>query len=117
MHIVCKCLIRRKRFVRRSKHQSGGVVRGSDVTPSGERADGIMDPDVNASQPHLADRIEAILGIDPDADAIEFGGAWTTWRSLTAAAHGVADHLNSVGLAPGAPVGLVLRNDPAMIAA
>ncbi|MDG5481195.1 class I adenylate-forming enzyme family protein [Mycolicibacterium gadium] len=92
-------------------------MAGSDVTPSGDRADGVMDPDLTASQPDLADRIEAILGIDPDAGAIEFGGAWTTWGSLAAAAHGVADHLGSAGLAPGAPVGLVLRNDPAMIAA
>jgi acyl-CoA synthetase (AMP-forming)/AMP-acid ligase II len=74
-------------------------------------------PDVTASQPDLADRIEAILGIDPDAGAIEFGGTWTTWGSLAAVAHGVADHLSSAGLAPGAAVGLVLRNDPAMIAA
>lgn len=37
--------------------------------------------------------------------------------SLAAVAHGVGNRLSSAGLAPGAPVGLVLRNDPAMIAA
>jgi acyl-CoA synthetase (AMP-forming)/AMP-acid ligase II len=92
-------------------------MAGSDVTTPDDRADGVMNPDVTASQPHLADRIEAILGIDPDANAIEFDDAWTTWGSLAAVAHAVGDYLRSVGLAPGTPVGLVLRNDPAMIAA
>lgn len=85
---------------------------GSDATKSDDRAEDVVD-----SRPDLADRIEAILGIDPDAGAIEFGGTWTTWGSLAAVAHGVGNRLSSAGLAPGAPVGLVLRNDPAMIAA
>jgi len=65
----------------------------------------------------LAERIEVILGVDPGADAVEFGGAWTTWGTLSTVARGVSDNLRSAGLPPGAPVGLVLRNDPAMIAA
>lgn len=87
-------------------------MAGSDATTSDDRA-----ADAAASQPDLAARIEAILGVDPGADAVEFGGTWATWGSLAAVAHGVADHLISARLAPGAPVGLVLRNDPAMIAA
>jgi acyl-CoA synthetase (AMP-forming)/AMP-acid ligase II len=67
--------------------------------------------------PDLAERIEVILGLDPDAEAIEFGGAWTTWGTLATVAQGVADSLRSAGLTTGAPVGVVLRNDPAMIAA
>lgn len=47
---------------------------GSDATKSDDRAEDVVD-----SRPDLADRIEAILGIDPDAGAIEFGGTWTTW--------------------------------------
>lgn len=85
---------------------------GADVTTSADRA-----ADATASQADLTARIQAILGVDPGADAVEFGGTWATWGSLAEVAHGVADHLSSAGLAPGAPVGLVLRNDPAMIAA
>lgn len=87
-------------------------MAGSDATTSDDRAG-----DAAASQPDLAARIEAILGVDPGADAVEFGGTWTTWGTLSTVARGVSDNLRSAGLPPGAPVGLVLRNDPAMIAA
>lgn len=65
----------------------------------------------------LSERIAAVLALDPDAAAIEFGGQWVSWRSLGTVAGGVHTRLVEAGLGPGTPVGLVLRNDPAMIAA
>jgi acyl-CoA synthetase (AMP-forming)/AMP-acid ligase II len=65
----------------------------------------------------LADRIRAILAIDPDAPAIEFQGTWTSWRTVSDVAGRVEHSLRTSGLDEGCRVGLVLRNDPAMVAA
>ncbi len=65
----------------------------------------------------LSTRIETILTLDPDADAIEFEGSWCSWGSLHTIARTVAQLIDERGVPVGGPVGLVLRNDPAMIAA
>lgn len=65
----------------------------------------------------LGTRIETVLTLDPDADAIEFEGRWSSWGSLHTIATEVARLIDEHGVPAGGPVGLVLRNDPAMIAA
>ncbi|WP_396927766.1 class I adenylate-forming enzyme family protein [Mycolicibacterium sp.] len=65
----------------------------------------------------LADRLNTVLALDPTAPAIEFNADWTTWAALQAVSHGVRDRLTAADLGPGAPVGLVLRNHPAMVGA
>lgn len=65
----------------------------------------------------LAARLTAVLALDPSAPAIEFRGEWTDWAALQAVSHGVRDRLTEAGLGPGSPVGLVLRNHPAMVGA
>lgn len=68
------------------------------------------------SQP-LADRIHTVLALDPQAPAIEFQGRWTTWGELGGIAAGVRELLSVGGLGQGAPVGVVLRNHPALVGA
>jgi long-chain acyl-CoA synthetase len=65
----------------------------------------------------LSTRITTILTLDPAADAIEFEGRWCSWGDLHEVATEVAGLLDANGVPFGGPVGLVLRNDPAMIAA
>jgi acyl-CoA synthetase (AMP-forming)/AMP-acid ligase II len=62
-------------------------------------------------------RITTILTLDPDADAIEFDGRWCSWGDLHLVATRVAGMIDAGGVPVGGPVGLVLRNDPAMIGA
>jgi acyl-CoA synthetase (AMP-forming)/AMP-acid ligase II len=61
----------------------------------------------------IAERLAAVLGLDPDAPALEFEGAWSTWGELAAASDAVDEVLRECGLGPGSPVGLMLRNRPA----
>lgn len=65
----------------------------------------------------LADRIRTILALDPSAPAIEYEGAWTDWGTIADITTSIESHLKSTGLDDGAPVALVLRNHPAMVAA
>jgi acyl-CoA synthetase (AMP-forming)/AMP-acid ligase II len=65
----------------------------------------------------LADRLRSVLTLDPQQPAIEFRGEWTDWAALHAIAAGVESRLTAAGLGSGAPVGLVLRNHPAMVGA
>ncbi|WP_231992008.1 long-chain fatty acid--CoA ligase [Mycobacterium sp. ACS4331] len=66
---------------------------------------------------HLADRLRTVLTLDPDAPAIESEGVWTDWRAVHAIATGVEQRLGAAGLGRGAPIGVVLRNQPALVAA
>ncbi|MDG4669163.1 long-chain fatty acid--CoA ligase [Mycobacterium sp. 236(2023)] len=66
---------------------------------------------------HLATRLRTVLSLEPAAPAIESGGVWTDWAALGAIATGVEQQLAEAGLGAGAPVGLVLRNQPAMVGA
>jgi long-chain acyl-CoA synthetase len=65
----------------------------------------------------LAERIRAVLALDPGAPAIEYQGSWTNWQALADIASGVESQLTAVGLDEGSAVGLVLRNHPAMVGA
>lgn len=60
----------------------------------------------------LSRRIAAVLDLDPDGRAIEYEGRWFSWAQLGVASRAVAD---TVG--PGAQVGILLRNNPAHVAA
>lgn len=65
----------------------------------------------------LASRIRTVLALDPSAEAIEYRGGWTTWGAIADLAYQVESRLRAAGLGCGAPIGLILRNDPALIAA
>ncbi|OJZ75982.1 AMP-dependent synthetase [Mycobacterium paraffinicum] len=65
----------------------------------------------------LADRIRAVLALDPRAPAIEYEGRWVDWQALSDVAVAIQTCLRSANLGPGSPVGLVLRNHPAMVGA
>ncbi|WP_156688039.1 class I adenylate-forming enzyme family protein [Mycobacterium sp. Marseille-P9652] len=65
----------------------------------------------------LADRIRAVFALDSRAPAIEYEGQWIDWQELSDVAADVQHCLGSVGLGRGSPVGLVLRNHPAMVGA
>jgi long-chain acyl-CoA synthetase len=65
----------------------------------------------------LADRIRAILALDPQAPAIEYQGRWSDWQALADIAAGVETALTAAGLDGGSPVGVILRNDPGTVGA
>jgi len=65
----------------------------------------------------LSDHLGRILAIDPDANAIEFQGRWHRWGALARRAEELREVLDRSGLPEGAAVGVLLRNDPAMVAA
>lgn len=65
----------------------------------------------------LAARIRAVLALDPAAPAIEYRGEWADWAAVHHVATGVENQLTAAGLGSGSAVGLVLRNDPAMVSA
>ncbi|UXA19228.1 class I adenylate-forming enzyme family protein [Mycobacterium sp. SMC-4] len=65
----------------------------------------------------LRARLQTVLSLDPAAPAIESDGVWTDWAALRSIADGVEHHLAAAGLGAGSPVGLVLRNHPAMVGA
>lgn len=65
----------------------------------------------------LVEHLRQVLALDAAAPAIEFEGRWRSWGALAALADQLALRLDEAGLPEGAPVGLVLRNDPAMVAA
>ncbi|OBK82107.1 fatty acid--CoA ligase family protein [Mycobacterium sp. 1164985.4] len=65
----------------------------------------------------LTARIRAVLALDPAAPAVEYDGVWTDWGAIADVATEVKRRLTAAELANGAPIGLVLRNHPAMVAA
>ncbi|KUI21595.1 AMP-dependent synthetase [Mycobacterium sp. GA-1285] len=65
----------------------------------------------------LPTRIRAVLALDPAAEAIEYRGVWTDWETIADIATAVESQLTAAGLGAGSPVGLILRNHPAMVAA
>jgi acyl-CoA synthetase (AMP-forming)/AMP-acid ligase II len=65
----------------------------------------------------LAERIRAVLDIDPSAPALEYSGRWYTWGDLRAAVDDVEQALAKIsaqndGGSAGSPVGLLLSNRP-----
>jgi acyl-CoA synthetase (AMP-forming)/AMP-acid ligase II len=59
----------------------------------------------------LAQRITEVLGVDPDAPAIEFEGSWSAWGELADTARQGAALVDR----PGAEVGIILRNRPTSV--
>jgi acyl-CoA synthetase (AMP-forming)/AMP-acid ligase II len=66
---------------------------------------------VNLPDGGLPARIGHVLAVDPEADALEFGGTWHTWGQL---GHTVAQAAALVG-SPGTEVGVLLRNRPSSV--
>jgi acyl-CoA synthetase (AMP-forming)/AMP-acid ligase II len=59
----------------------------------------------------LAERIGAVVALDPTAPAVELDGRWRTWGGLGATIAAVA----ALVPAPGTPVAVLLRNRPASV--
>jgi acyl-CoA synthetase (AMP-forming)/AMP-acid ligase II len=60
----------------------------------------------------LSQRITHVLGLQPDAPAVEYEGEWNSWASIGRAAHRIGS------LTDGGPqVGILLRNRPVHVAA
>ncbi|MEZ4331709.1 MAG: long-chain fatty acid--CoA ligase [Myxococcota bacterium] len=72
---------------------------------------------MTAESTDLTRHLDRILAIDPDAPAVEFEGRAFAYRALAQAASALRCRLDAAGLPEGAAVGVVLRNDPAMLAA
>lgn len=65
----------------------------------------------------LAVRIRAILELDPSRPAVYFGTGSTSWGDLAEVVSGLDRALDAIGAPAGAAIGLVLRNEPAHLAA
>lgn len=65
----------------------------------------------------VARRIQAAWSIDPAAPALEFEGHWSSWGELRRSAAAIDEMLTQAGVRPEAPVGVLLRNRPGLIAA
>jgi long-chain acyl-CoA synthetase len=61
---------------------------------------------------NLTEHVNAVLAIDPAAEAVEAGGRWLTWADLTRIARDLDRLLVVAGLGPGAPVACLLRTRP-----
>ena len=59
----------------------------------------------------LADRIAAVVAVDPAAPALEFDGRWRTWGDLGA----TIEQVGALVPEPGWQVGILLRNRPASV--
>jgi acyl-CoA synthetase (AMP-forming)/AMP-acid ligase II len=64
----------------------------------------------------LARHIETVWALDPTANAIEYNGKWHNWGELHAAALAIDAALTKAGISAGAPVGVLLRNRPGLLA-
>ena len=65
----------------------------------------------------LAERLHAVLALDPTAPAVEFEGEWRSWGELRAIVHGIDKLLASLDIGTGASVGVLLRNRPELAGA
>jgi acyl-CoA synthetase (AMP-forming)/AMP-acid ligase II len=64
----------------------------------------------------LLQQIQVVWSLDPAVPALEFEGRWFTWGELRDAALAVDRALSEAGIGVGAPVGVLLRNRPGLIA-
>jgi acyl-CoA synthetase (AMP-forming)/AMP-acid ligase II len=64
----------------------------------------------------LLQQIQAVWSLDAAAPVIEFQGRWFTWGELRDAALAIDRTLTQAGIGAGAPVGVLLRNSPGLIA-
>jgi long-chain acyl-CoA synthetase len=65
----------------------------------------------------LLQQIQLVWSLDASAPALEFEGRWLTWGELRDAALAIDRRLSESGIGVGAPVGVLLRNRPGLIAA
>lgn len=65
----------------------------------------------------LTERIRAVLALDPEAPALEFEDHWVSWGELAALIHDIDAALSAAGLAEDAPIAVMLRNRPSLLAA
>jgi len=65
----------------------------------------------------LADGIHNAMTASPEQGALEFAGKWYTWATLTQAMNDLEHLMAGAGLGENAPVAVLLRNRPAMLAA
>ena len=65
----------------------------------------------------LAQGIERAMSAAPDAGAIEFASRWYTWGEMTAVMLALEHQLDKAGLDAKAPVAVLMRNRPGMLAA
>ena len=69
----------------------------------------------SASTGTLGQRIHTILALDPAAPAIEFEGAWHPWGELARIIEVLDASWSEAGVEAHAPIGVLLRNTPAMV--
>ena len=65
----------------------------------------------------LADRIHAVLNLEPDKPAVEFQGQWYSWQHLKRHMDDLEGLLAESGIGPGARVGIVLKNSILLVPA
>jgi acyl-CoA synthetase (AMP-forming)/AMP-acid ligase II len=65
----------------------------------------------------ISERIREVLRIDPPAGAVEFESVWHSWEELSAIVDGAEREWTRAGVGPGAAVGVILRNRPAVVGA
>lgn len=66
-------------------------------------------------QETLAERLDAVLALDPAAAAIEYQGQTISWAELAKAAENVERLLVEAGVAHDAPIGWAARNRPSAV--
>jgi acyl-CoA synthetase (AMP-forming)/AMP-acid ligase II len=71
----------------------------------------------DGTAPTLANRVRAILALDPEAPAIELAGQWHPWRELSLVIDRLDEVLTRAGMGRYTPTGMLLRNTPSMVGA
>jgi acyl-CoA synthetase (AMP-forming)/AMP-acid ligase II len=65
----------------------------------------------------LAERIRAVLALDPGAPAVEFEDRWHSWSELSTLMQAIDRALSDAGLGEGAAIAILLRNRPSLLGA
>ncbi|MAG34253.1 MAG: AMP-dependent synthetase [Deltaproteobacteria bacterium] len=65
----------------------------------------------------LADRIHAVLALDPDAPGVEFEDHWYSWGELAALMRDIDAALSEAGIGDDAAIAVMLRNRPSLLGA
>ncbi len=64
----------------------------------------------------LPERLARVLELEPESNAIEYGGHWRPWRFISTLASQIDERLTSAGVGKGEGVGLLASNRPTVIA-
>lgn len=67
-------------------------------------------------EPGLTERLTTVVGLDPQANALEFQGSWFSWQNVRDAMDQLESLLCACDQGADAPIGVLLRNRPAHIA-